>query len=181
MAFFVPDLSRAVRARGAAPAASMAASERERKARRCMSASGGATLSAEGIPPARGSPGAAGFSNLTLPGRSPGSLAERPCHVVPLTLACPRPDRPGRLHPPPRPDPPPPRGAAAKPRAEAELRRTTSSKRGASGRGLESAAVRPREAQEHLRLPGWVAVPQGSEVTLTAPVAGYVRQPEGGG
>src|SRR5262245_47238601 len=76
---------------------------------------------------------------------------------------------------------PPPQAAAAKPRAEAELTRTTISKKGASSLGLESAAVRPREAQEHLRLPGWVAVPQGSEVTLTAPVAGYVRQPEGGG
>src|SRR5262245_44072198 len=40
-AFFDPDVPRAVRAAGAAPAASMAASEGERNWRRCMGVSGG--------------------------------------------------------------------------------------------------------------------------------------------
>src|SRR5262249_28915816 len=33
------------------------------------------------------------------------------------------------------------------------------------------------EVQERLQLTGWIMAPQGKEVTVTAPVAGYVRLP----
>jgi len=71
--------------------------------------------------------------------------------------------------------------AAAKPRVESELARTTLSARAVQSLALQSTVVEPRVVQEHLRLPGWVAVPQGHEVTLTAPLAGYVREPNHGG
>jgi cobalt-zinc-cadmium efflux system membrane fusion protein len=72
----------------------------------------------------------------------------------------------------PKPAPAP---VAEKPRAEGELARTTLTDRAARSLKLRTAPAASRAVQEQLHLPGWVMVPQGREVTLTAPLAGYVR------
>jgi RND family efflux transporter MFP subunit len=45
---------------------------------------------------------------------------------------------------------------------------------------IQVKEVRIGPVQQRLTLPGRVMVPQGHEVTVTAPVSGYVRAPEGG-
>jgi RND family efflux transporter MFP subunit len=71
---------------------------------------------------------------------------------------------------------PAPPAAAEKPRVESELARTTLSATAVQKQGIQSAPVTIKHVQEHLPLTGWVMVRQGNEVTLTAPVAGYVRE-----
>src|SRR5919201_1240625 len=75
---------------------------------------------------------------------------------------------------------PKPAASAEKPRAEGELARTTLSKEAVASLGVRSEPARARRVQGQLVLPGRVTVPQGREVTLTAPVSGYVRAPEKG-
>jgi membrane fusion protein, heavy metal efflux system len=72
---------------------------------------------------------------------------------------------------------PKPAAAPEKPRAEGDLARTTLSVKAAASLGVKSQAVNPRPEQERLPLTGWVMARQGHEVTVTAPVAGYVRDP----
>jgi hypothetical protein len=66
---------------------------------------------------------------------------------------------------------------AEKPHVEADLARTTLSERAATSLDIHSEPLRPTSVRQYLPLPGWLAVKQGNEVTLTAPVAGYVRAP----
>ncbi len=84
--------------------------------------------------------------------------------------------------------PPPPAGRAPeKPKVEGELAFTTLSKVDAAALKIKSEAVQAKgekvplpwvgEVQERLQLTGWIMAPQGNEVTITAPVAGYVRLP----
>jgi cobalt-zinc-cadmium efflux system membrane fusion protein len=70
---------------------------------------------------------------------------------------------------------PAPAPVAEKPRAEGELARTTLTDRAVRSLKVRTATASTRPVQEQLRLPGWVMVPQGREVTLTAPLSGYVR------
>jgi RND family efflux transporter MFP subunit len=77
----------------------------------------------------------------------------------------------------PKPAPAP---AAEKPRVESELARITLSEEAARSLGIKTQAPRTGEVQDQLLLPGWVMVPPGNEVTLTAPVAGYVLAAEQG-
>jgi RND family efflux transporter MFP subunit len=75
---------------------------------------------------------------------------------------------------------PQPAKAAEKPHVEADLARTTLTADAVKSLGVRSAPAGVREVQRQLRLSGWVMVPQGREVTLTAPVSGYVRAPKEG-
>jgi hypothetical protein len=79
---------------------------------------------------------------------------------------------------PPKPAAPAP--AAEKPRVESELARITLSEEAARSLGIQTRAPRTGEVQDQLLLPGWIMVPPGNEVTLTAPVAGYVLAAEQG-
>src|SRR5262245_61074058 len=76
-----------------------------------------------------------------------------------------------------RANPTPPPAAAEKPKPEADLAQTTLSRDAAEKLGVRSAPARVEEVQEHARWTGFVQARQGSEVILTAPVAGYVRPP----
>jgi biotin carboxyl carrier protein len=67
--------------------------------------------------------------------------------------------------------------AAEKPRAEAELSRTTISRAAQQSLGIKTTPVRVEKVQEQRILTGWVTIPPGSEVTVTAPVGGYLRAP----
>jgi RND family efflux transporter MFP subunit len=67
--------------------------------------------------------------------------------------------------------------AVEKPKAESELACTTLTPDACQSLGIVTVAVKNRPVQEHLPLTGWVMARQGNEVTLTAPVAGYVRDP----
>jgi hypothetical protein len=69
----------------------------------------------------------------------------------------------------------PPAAPAEKPKAEVDLSRTTLSDDAVKRLGVYSEPVRNQEVQEHLTLTGWVMAQQGNEVSVTAPVAGYVR------
>lgn len=87
---------------------------------------------------------------------------------------------------------PPPARAPEKPKVEGDLAFTTLRKEDAAALKIRSEPVKPRgkgqqaplpwvgEVQERLQLTGWVMAPQGKEVTVTAPVAGYVRLPPKG-
>jgi RND family efflux transporter MFP subunit len=77
----------------------------------------------------------------------------------------------------PKPAPAP---VAEKPRVESELARITLSEEAAHSLGIQTRAPRTGEVQDQLLLPGWITVPAGNEVTLTAPVAGYVLAAEQG-
>jgi cobalt-zinc-cadmium efflux system membrane fusion protein len=70
--------------------------------------------------------------------------------------------------------PPPP--AAEKPKVESDLSRTTLSKEACQSLQIATVAVQNRPVQEQLPLTGWIMAKQGNEVTITAPVAGYVRE-----
>src|SRR5262249_54323127 len=72
---------------------------------------------------------------------------------------------------------PPPPPAAEKPHVEADLARTTLSDKHLGSLKIQTEPLRFERIRQHLTLPGWIAVKQGNEVTLTAPVAGYVRAP----
>lgn len=67
-----------------------------------------------------------------------------------------------------------PAPAAETPKVESDLSRTNLSKSAARSLSIQSQTVRNRQVQEQLPLTGWVMVKQGNEVTLTAPVGGYV-------
>lgn len=69
-----------------------------------------------------------------------------------------------------------PQAAAEKPKVESELSRTTLSKEACQNLKIVTAAVRNGPVQEQLPLTGWIMAKQGNEVTITAPVAGYVRE-----
>jgi RND family efflux transporter MFP subunit len=69
--------------------------------------------------------------------------------------------------------------AAQKPKAEADLARTTLTPEQARSLGVRSAAAVTRPVQDVLELGGWVVARPGCEVTVTAPVAGYVQAPSG--
>jgi multidrug efflux pump subunit AcrA (membrane-fusion protein) len=45
---------------------------------------------------------------------------------------------------------------------------------------IEIGPATTQEEQEFAEFTGWITIPQGREVTLTAPVAGYLRQAESG-
>jgi RND family efflux transporter MFP subunit len=62
-----------------------------------------------------------------------------------------------------------------KPKDESTLARTTLPPQDAASLGIKSEEIKPRLVQEHTRLTGWIMARQGNEVTVTAPVAGYVR------
>jgi hypothetical protein len=67
--------------------------------------------------------------------------------------------------------------AAEKPKAESDLSHTTLSAEAVRSLGIRSEPIRTQPVQEHTQLTGWVMAKQGHEVTVTAPVAGYVREP----
>src|SRR5262249_52517258 len=66
----------------------------------------------------------------------------------------------------------------AKPHDEASLSRVTLSADQVKSLDLRTEAAASHKVQEQRRLTGWIVAPQGNEVTLTAPVAGYVRDPK---
>ena len=70
--------------------------------------------------------------------------------------------------------------AAEKPRVESDLSRTTISAQAAKSLGIRSEPVRNQTVQERIRLTGWVTPRQGKEVTVTAPLAGVLREPKKG-
>jgi membrane fusion protein, heavy metal efflux system len=72
---------------------------------------------------------------------------------------------------------PPAGGAAEKPRAEAELSRTSITRDAKASLGIETKPVRSEQVQDQRLLTGWVMPRPGNEVTVTAPVSGYVRAP----
>jgi RND family efflux transporter MFP subunit len=72
---------------------------------------------------------------------------------------------------------PPP--VAEKPKVEAELARTTLPLVSVKSLGIVTQEITNRKVQEQVPLTGWVMVRQGNEVTMTAPVAGYVREAPG--
>jgi RND family efflux transporter MFP subunit len=69
---------------------------------------------------------------------------------------------------------------AEKPRVESDLARITLTDEAAQSLGIQTKPPRTGEIQDQLILPGWVMVPPGNEVTLTAPVAGYVLAADSG-
>jgi RND family efflux transporter MFP subunit len=68
-----------------------------------------------------------------------------------------------------------PPAAAEKPRAEADLGRTTLSADAAASLGIGTEPARTGRVQARLTLTGWVVPRPGREVTVTAEAAGYVR------
>jgi membrane fusion protein, heavy metal efflux system len=72
-----------------------------------------------------------------------------------------------------QPAPPPP---GEKPKNEVDLSRTTLSAEERDSLKIESRPPTVETTQERIELPAWVHVPPGREVTLAAPVPGYVRQ-----
>jgi cobalt-zinc-cadmium efflux system membrane fusion protein len=76
---------------------------------------------------------------------------------------------------PPGQSAPPP--AAEKPRVESDLSQTTLSRPARKSLGIQSEVVRSQPVQEQVQLTGWVMARQGHEVTITAPVGGYIRAP----
>src|SRR5581483_2687157 len=67
--------------------------------------------------------------------------------------------------------------SSEKPRAEADLSRTSITAAARDSLGIQTKPVRVETVQEHRTLSGWVMPRPGSEVTITAPVGGYVRAP----
>jgi RND family efflux transporter MFP subunit len=68
-----------------------------------------------------------------------------------------------------------------KPHVESDLARTTLADDEVKSLRVRSEPVRSEEVQERLPFTGWVMVKQGNEVTVTAPLAGYVTEPGKGG
>jgi cobalt-zinc-cadmium efflux system membrane fusion protein len=75
------------------------------------------------------------------------------------------------------PGPAKPPAAVEKPKVEADLGRTTLSAPAARSLKIHSEPLHSQHVQEQTQLTGWVMACQGHEVTITAPVAGYVREP----
>jgi membrane fusion protein, heavy metal efflux system len=67
--------------------------------------------------------------------------------------------------------------APEKPRSESDLAKTTISRVAQTSLGLRTTPVRIEVVQEQRSLSGWIMVRPGNEVTLTAPVGGYIRAP----
>ena len=85
------------------------------------------------------------------------------CLVMTGLAGCTAPAQPPKVAP-----------AAEKPRAEADLARTSISKKAYISLGIKTNPPRVAETNEQLALTGWIMARPGSEVTLTAPAAGYV-------
>jgi RND family efflux transporter MFP subunit len=68
-----------------------------------------------------------------------------------------------------------------KPHVESDLTRTTLADDEVKSLRVRSEPVRSAEVQERLPFTGWVMVKQGNEVTVTAPLAGFVADPGKGG
>jgi RND family efflux transporter MFP subunit len=66
-----------------------------------------------------------------------------------------------------------------KPKVEAELAFITLAPNEVASLQIETKKITPQPVKERLELTGWVVAKQGHEVTLTAPVAGYVVEPTG--
>src|SRR5205807_4822713 len=66
---------------------------------------------------------------------------------------------------------------AEKAHVESDLTRTTLADDEVASLRVRTEPVREEEVQERLPFTGWVMVKQGNEVTVTAPVAGYVIDP----
>jgi cobalt-zinc-cadmium efflux system membrane fusion protein len=75
---------------------------------------------------------------------------------------------------------PPAASSAEKPHVEGDLSRTTLSDQQAESLGVRTEPAKQRDVQDQLRLTGWVMAPPGREVTLTAPVAGIIREVKAG-
>lgn len=63
-----------------------------------------------------------------------------------------------------------------KPKVESDLSKTTLPAAAFRSLGIRCEPARVEPVREHARLTGWVMVRPGDEVTVTAPVAGYVRE-----
>lgn len=63
-----------------------------------------------------------------------------------------------------------------KPKTESDLARTTLSSDAVKSLGIKTEPAHNRPVQARLQLTGWIMIKQGNEVTVTAPVAGYVRE-----
>ena len=74
----------------------------------------------------------------------------------------------------------PPAPAAEKPKVEGELAKTNLSDDAYKSLSIASEVVHNQQVQEQIPLTGWIMAKQGHEVTVTAPVAGYVRDPASG-
>src|SRR5436190_13212295 len=71
---------------------------------------------------------------------------------------------------------PPEAKPAEQKKNDADLARTTLAREAAQSLGVISQPVELRKGvQDHAPLTGWVAARPGREVTLTAPLAGYIR------
>lgn len=70
----------------------------------------------------------------------------------------------------------PPEPPVEKPKVESDLSKTTLSGAAFRSLGIRCEPARVELVREHARLTGWVMVRPGDEVTVTAPVAGYVRE-----
>jgi len=70
-----------------------------------------------------------------------------------------------------------PAAPAAKPGVEGELARVTLTPVQQQALKLESAVITSKPVQERVQLTGWVMARPGNEVTITAEIAGYVREP----
>lgn len=64
-----------------------------------------------------------------------------------------------------------------KPKVESELARTTLSAEACRSLRIRSEPIRTHQVQDQTQLTGWIMAPQGHEVSITAPVAGYIRAP----
>ena len=62
-----------------------------------------------------------------------------------------------------------------KPKVESTLPVTTISAKAYKSLGIAAAPIHTEKVQEFVQLTGWIMAPQGKEVTITSPVAGYVR------
>src|SRR5262249_23284543 len=71
--------------------------------------------------------------------------------------------------------------SAAKTKTESDLARISLPPKSVKSLGVQSAPLRTRKVQETLLLTGWIMAKQGNEVTVTAPLAGYVRAPAANG
>ena len=65
--------------------------------------------------------------------------------------------------------------APEKPKVESELAVTHLSAEAYKSLGIKSEQIHTDKIQEFIQLTGWIMAPQGKEVTITSPVAGYVR------
>ena len=62
-----------------------------------------------------------------------------------------------------------------KPKVESELPVTHLSAEAYKSLGIKSEPIHTEKIQEFIQLTGWIMAPQGKEVTITSPVAGYIR------